>query len=74
MLLCRVSLVVTETVDAGLLGEGIVPTVRHAWKHLLDLRPSPTQSRVIPSSAVVYGCLIECEQVRRQSRLEIVDP
>ncbi|XP_062513751.1 protein arginine N-methyltransferase 9-like isoform X2 [Corticium candelabrum] len=65
----RVSLVVTETVDAGLLGEGIVPTVRHAWKHLLDLRPSPTQSRVIPSSAVVYGCLIECEQVRRQSRL-----
>lgn len=31
----RVSLVVTETVDAGLLGEGIVESLIHAWKHLL---------------------------------------
>ena len=26
---------VTETVDAGLLGEHVIPTFRHAWKELL---------------------------------------
>lgn len=31
----RVSLVVTETVDAGLFGEGIIESLIHAWKHLL---------------------------------------
>lgn len=31
----RVSLVVTETVDAGLFGEGIVESLIHAWKNLL---------------------------------------
>ncbi|XP_043555380.1 protein arginine N-methyltransferase 9 isoform X2 [Chiloscyllium plagiosum] len=31
----RVSLVVTETVDAGLFGEGIVESLIHAWQHLL---------------------------------------
>lgn len=31
----RVSLVVTETVDAGLFGEGILETLIHAWKNLL---------------------------------------
>lgn len=34
-LLFRVSLVVTETVDAGLFGEGIVESLIHAWEHLL---------------------------------------
>lgn len=34
-LLSRVSLVVTETVDAGLFGEGIVESLIHAWEHLL---------------------------------------
>lgn len=36
----RVNLVVTEIVDAGLLGEHIIPTLRHAWKELL-LPPTP---------------------------------
>ncbi|NXG17949.1 ANM9 methyltransferase, partial [Grallaria varia] len=31
----RVSLIVTETVDAGLFGEGIVESLIHAWEHLL---------------------------------------
>lgn len=31
----RVSLVVTETVDAGLFGEGIIESLIHAWNHLL---------------------------------------
>lgn len=29
------SLVVTETVDAGLFGEGIIESLIHAWHHLL---------------------------------------
>jgi hypothetical protein len=65
---CRVPLVVTETVDVGLLGEGIVPTVRHAWKELLRAKRSASPGKVIPSTATVYGCLIECEHVRRHSR------
>lgn len=31
----RVSLVITETVDSGLFGEGIVESLIHAWEHLL---------------------------------------
>ncbi|XP_071547761.1 protein arginine N-methyltransferase 9-like [Panulirus ornatus] len=31
----RVSLVISETVDAGLFGEHILSTLDHAWKHLL---------------------------------------
>ncbi|XP_042222883.1 protein arginine N-methyltransferase 9-like isoform X2 [Homarus americanus] len=37
----KVSLVVTETVDAGLFGEHILDTLEHAWKHLL-LPPPPS--------------------------------
>ncbi|KAK3853110.1 hypothetical protein Pcinc_040333 [Petrolisthes cinctipes] len=36
----RVSLVVSETVDAGLLGEHILTTLQHTWHHLL--LPPPT--------------------------------
>ena len=31
----RVSLLVTETFDAGLLGEHVISTLDHAWHHLL---------------------------------------
>ncbi|XP_050731215.1 uncharacterized protein LOC127005899 isoform X2 [Eriocheir sinensis] len=31
----KVSMVVTETVDAGLFGEHILSTLQHAWQHLL---------------------------------------
>ena len=79
----RVSLVVTETLDCGLLGEGILTTIRHAWLHLLE--PSHSQSngncsefgartkngsksKVIPAGAVVYGMAVSSEAVRNQSR------
>eukprot|EP00058_Branchiostoma_floridae_P026120 XP_002611610.1 hypothetical protein BRAFLDRAFT_117147 [Branchiostoma floridae] len=68
----RVSLVVTETVDAGLLGEHILATLRHAWEHLL-LPPrsvvnhpeSVRYGRVIPGSATVHACIVECPDIRR---------
>ena len=76
---CRISLVVTEIVDAGLLGERIIPTLRHAWRELLlpkqpDLTVSTNQiqpsigGRVIPCGATVYAMVIECPEIRRQSR------
>lgn len=66
----RVEVVVTETVDAGLLGESIVPTLRHAWKELL--LPPSEGGHVIPAGATVYAAIVECETIRRQSRLVIL--
>ncbi|XP_078397258.1 protein arginine N-methyltransferase 9 isoform X1 [Cetorhinus maximus] len=72
----RVSLVVTETVDAGLFGEGIVESLIHAWQHLLlPPRPAgqegPTEGfgRVIPLHAVVFGMVVECQEIRRHHRV-----
>ncbi|XP_051561518.1 protein arginine N-methyltransferase 9-like [Myxocyprinus asiaticus] len=73
----RVSLVVTETVDAGLFGEGIVDSLIHAWKHLLLPPPntqeplsSPSQTgRVIPAGATVFGVAVQCYEIRRHHRL-----
>nr|XP_032811350.1 protein arginine N-methyltransferase 9 isoform X1 [Petromyzon marinus]XP_032811351.1 protein arginine N-methyltransferase 9 isoform X1 [Petromyzon marinus]XP_032811352.1 protein arginine N-methyltransferase 9 isoform X1 [Petromyzon marinus]XP_032811353.1 protein arginine N-methyltransferase 9 isoform X1 [Petromyzon marinus] len=77
----RVSLVVTETMDAALLGEGIVESLIHAWRHLL-LPPPPTATvngadagvgagcgQVIPAGATVYACAVECPEIRRYHRL-----
>ncbi|XP_064637627.1 protein arginine N-methyltransferase 9-like isoform X2 [Lineus longissimus] len=60
----RVDLVVTETVDAGLLGEHIVPTILHAWSELLQ-----PAGQVIPAGATVYACGIESKAIRNQNRL-----
>ena len=71
----RVSLVVTETVDAGLLGEAIVKTIRHAWSRLLLPRQPggstnqiPRGGHVIPCGATVYAMAIECPYIARHSR------
>ncbi|XP_071609795.1 protein arginine N-methyltransferase 9 [Heliangelus exortis] len=72
----RVSLVVTETVDAGLFGEGIVESLIHAWEHLL-LQPKPQNQsdstgdygRVIPASATIFGMAVECKEIRRHHRV-----
>ncbi|XP_014667348.1 PREDICTED: putative protein arginine N-methyltransferase 9 [Priapulus caudatus] len=61
----RVSLVVTETVDSGLLGEGILTTLEHAWDKLL--MPAG-RGRVIPQGAVLFICLIECDEIKIKTR------
>uniref|UniRef100_A0A9L0TDN1 Protein arginine methyltransferase 9 n=1 Tax=Equus caballus TaxID=9796 RepID=A0A9L0TDN1_HORSE len=76
----RVSLVVTETVDAGLFGEGIVESLIHAWEHLL-LQPKTKgengncekYGKVIPASAVIFGMAVECEEIRRHHRVGVKD-
>ncbi|KAJ0050979.1 hypothetical protein NL108_011759, partial [Boleophthalmus pectinirostris] len=73
----RVSLVVTETVDAGLFGEGIIESLIHAWHNLLLPRQTvdeensePSASgRVIPAGATVFAMAVECPEIRRHHRL-----
>lgn len=71
----RVSLVVTETVDAGLFGEGIIESLIHAWHNLLLPRQTSESSepsatgRVIPAGATVFGMAVECAEIRRLHRL-----
>ncbi|KAJ6668749.1 hypothetical protein lerEdw1_012232 [Lerista edwardsae] len=74
----RVSLVVTETVDSGLFGEGIVESLIHAWEHLL-LPPKPNggstgaeiYGKVIPAGATVWGMAVECKEIRRHHRVGV---
>ncbi|MBN3297161.1 ANM9 methyltransferase, partial [Amia calva] len=73
----RVSLVVTETVDAGLFGEGIIESLIHAWNHLLlppqiSAKPSSNPAktgRVIPAGATVFGMAVQCPEIRRHHRV-----
>ena len=50
----RANLLVTETVDCGLLGEGIIPSIKHAKDNLLT-----EQAQIIPRSATVHAMLVE---------------
>lgn len=50
----------TEIYDSELLGEGLLPTMRHAARHLL--KPG---GRVLPSSARVYAQLVECPALQQ---------
>jgi type II protein arginine methyltransferase len=68
-----VSLVVTETMDAGLLGEHVLQTLVDAWDRLL-LSPcsnlfSPKESRrhgiVIPYGSCVYVAGVQCPFIAR---------
>ncbi|XP_028414010.1 protein arginine N-methyltransferase 9-like [Dendronephthya gigantea] len=63
----KVSLIVTETLDCGLLGEGIIDTLTHAKQELLT---SNQKTQIIPESAMVYGQLIQCEKIKNYSRVK----
>lgn len=41
MMPCKADVIVTEIFDSELIGEGILPTMRHAVKHLLQVCPVP---------------------------------
>ncbi|ATB42900.1 SAM-dependent methyltransferase [Cystobacter fuscus] len=53
---------VTETIDCGLLGEGILPIVHHAREHLL--RP---EARIIPARARIVFALLESSAIHRNN-------
>ena len=68
----RVSLVITETLDCGLLGEGILSTLKHAWNDLLvPFVPHSINakqiSKVIPAGAIIYAMVVMCKEIRNQT-------
>jgi type II protein arginine methyltransferase len=62
-LVMPVDVVVTELVDSGLLGEHILPVLRHARQQMLP------GGRVIPHAATVHAMVIESTEIRRRSRV-----
>lgn len=50
----RADLLVTETVDCALLGEGILPTIAHAREHLLT-----DEAIILPGGGRVFAQLVE---------------
>lgn len=55
----KANLLVTETVDCGLLGEGIVPSIEHARANLLT-----DDAQIVPCAATVYGMVVESPRLR----------
>jgi Flp pilus assembly protein TadD/precorrin-6B methylase 2 len=58
---------VSEILDIALLGEGVLPSLRHAENFLLT--PNAT---VIPTSAKVWGQLVNCEYFKKMNTVENV--
>ncbi len=50
----KANLLVTETVDCGLLGEGIAVSIAHAKENLLT-----DDAKIVPCTATVYAMLVE---------------
>jgi arginine Nomega-methyltransferase len=60
----RADVLVTETVDCALLGEGILPTIAHAREHLL------TEDAVImPGGGRVFAQLVESASLHRKNHV-----
>lgn len=60
----RADLLVTEIVDCGLLGEGILGTIAHAREHLLA-----RDATIMPSRGRVVAQLVESEPLRRKNHV-----
>jgi type II protein arginine methyltransferase len=56
----RADVLITETIDCGLVGEGIIPSVRHARQHLLSDRPV-----IIPAKAKIICRLLESHEIHQ---------
>jgi type II protein arginine methyltransferase len=55
----KANLLVTETVDCGLLGEGIVSSIAHAKANLLT-----DDAQIVPCAATVYATVVESPRLR----------
>lgn len=60
----RADVLVTETVDCGLLGEGILPTIAHAREHLLA-----DDAVIVPGGARVLASLVESVALYRKNNV-----
>lgn len=57
----KMDLVVTEILDAGLLGEHILPSLRHAREHLVA-----AGGRIIPRGATIFATCVSSADLRRR--------
>ncbi|KAK7069452.1 putative class I-like SAM-binding methyltransferase superfamily, partial [Halocaridina rubra] len=64
----RVSLVVSETVDAGLFGEHILLTLQHAWNHLLLPPHSAETSPINASDNPFEPCGSQVHSLEKQDK------
>ena len=55
----RANLLVSEILDAGLIGEGMIPAMRHALQNLIT-----PDGKVIPGSADVFAMLVALPRLR----------
>lgn len=55
----KADIVVSEILDAGLLGEGVIPSLRHAWSNLLK-----RDAICIPKAADIYAVLIQSDEYK----------
>ncbi|MEQ8195790.1 MAG: hypothetical protein RIB59_15005, partial [Rhodospirillales bacterium] len=60
-------LLISEILDNALLGEGVLPTLRHANASLIT-----PDARMIPTSAVVWGAVIECPKFKALNSVDTV--
>ncbi|WP_240468244.1 50S ribosomal protein L11 methyltransferase [Streptomyces dangxiongensis] len=60
----RVDVLVSEIVDCGLIGEGLLPSVRHAREHLLA-----PDGIMLPSAARLRGRLVSSEAVLKLNQV-----
>ncbi|CAK9303130.1 unnamed protein product [Gordionus sp. m RMFG-2023] len=69
------NIVVSEIFDSELIGEGIIPTINHAIKHLINknsaLSSQITETIMIPSSAVIHGLLLQSHNLSSFNKLSI---
>lgn len=61
----KANLLVTETVDCGLLGEGIVSSIAHAKANLLT-----DDAQIVPCAATVYAMVVESPRLRNLNLAE----
>jgi predicted RNA methylase len=63
----RADVLVTEVIDCGLLGEGILPTIRHAREHLLK-----EGAAIVPGRATLRAQLVESVELHRLNHVRRV--
>lgn len=64
----RADLIVSEILDSGVIGEGMIPSMRHALSEL-----AAPGARIIPAGAEVHAALVEAPGLRRVNPVGMIE-